>query len=88
MSSKEDRILRERLAVLEAEANQRRYNQLAEFQPTPPQAQFIEPGATKDEVAFVASNQFGKSHVGAISMAAHATGRYPKSWRGRRLTGR
>jgi hypothetical protein len=85
VSSKSDRILRERLAVLEAEANQRRYNQLAEFQPHPPQAQFIDLGRTKREVAFVASNQNGKSHVGAIAIAAHATGRYPKSWTGRRF---
>ncbi len=83
-SAKEDRILRERLAVLEAEANQRRYNQLAEFQPHPPQAKFIELGRTKREVAFVASKS-GKSHVGAIAIAAHATGRYPKSWTGRRF---
>ena len=80
-----DRILRERLAVLEAEANQRRYNQLAEFQPYAPQEQFITLGATKSERAFIASNQSGKSHVGAVEVAAHLTGRYPKSWSGRRF---
>ena len=85
MSKEEDRILRERLAVLEAEARSRRYNQLAEFQPHPPQAEFISLGATKRERAFIASNQSGKSHVGAIETAAHLTGRYPKSWTGRRF---
>jgi phage terminase large subunit-like protein len=85
MSKEEDRVLRERLAVLEAEARQRRYNQLAEFQPHPPQAEFIALGATKRERAFIASNQSGKSHVGAIETAAHLTGRYPNSWNGRRF---
>jgi phage terminase large subunit-like protein len=84
MSKDEDRILRDRLKVLEAETASRRYNQLAEFQPHPPQKEFITLGASKRERAFIASNQSGKSHVGAIETAAHLTGRYPKSWTGRR----
>lgn len=81
----EDRVLRERLSVLEAEARQRRYNQLAEFVPHEPQAQFIALSAIKREIAFIASNQAGKSHCGATMTAAWLTGRYPKSWTGRRF---
>jgi phage terminase large subunit-like protein len=85
MSASEDRILKDRLAILEAEAKQRRYNQLAEFTPFPPQEQLISLGVTKRERAFIASNQSGKSHVGAVETAAHLTGIYPKSWTGRRF---
>jgi hypothetical protein len=85
MTEREDDILLARMRVLEEEARARRYNQLAEFVPFSPQAEFIKLGATKTERAFIANNQGGKSHVGAIELAAHLTGRYPKSWEGKRF---
>jgi phage terminase large subunit-like protein len=85
MTQREDDILLSRMRVLEEEARARRYNQLAEFVPFAPQAEFIKHTADKREIAFIASNQSGKSHCGAIMTAAFLTGIYPKGWNGRRF---
>ena len=84
MSKRDDDVLLARMRVLEEEARARRYNQLAEFQPHPPQREFIKHTADKRETAFVASNQSGKSHCGAIMTAAFLTGIFPRGWEGRR----
>ena len=56
------------------------------FQPYPKQMEFYRLGATKRERVIMAGNQLGKTECGAVEMAFHLTGLYPKWWPGRRFT--
>jgi phage terminase large subunit-like protein len=55
------------------------------YQPYPKQVDFHDAGAAHRERLFLAGNQLGKTMAGAFEEAAHATGRYPIWWRGRRF---
>src|SRR5215468_4471826 len=74
------------IASLETEQKRRSTeNKLAYYKPYPKQAQFHAAGAKHRERLLMAGNQVGKTHAGGIEAAAHATGRYPNWWRGRRF---
>src|SRR5260221_14139947 len=57
------------------------------YRPYPKQIDFHDAGAAHRERLFLAGNQLGKTLAGAFEEAAHATGRYPIWWRGRRFAG-
>src|SRR5258708_4889371 len=57
------------------------------YLPYPKQFEFHDAGATHGERLFRAGNQLGKTMAGAFGEAAHATGRYPIWWKGRRFAG-
>src|SRR5260221_10727791 len=57
------------------------------YRPYPKQIDFHDAGAAHRERLFLAGNQLGKRLAGAFEEAAHATGRYPIWWRGRRFDG-
>lgn len=46
---------------------------------------FFDAGASYKERIFIAANRVGKSVAGAFEVACHATGEYPKWWKGRRF---
>jgi len=54
------------------------------YVPYAKQSDFHAMGADKSERLFMAGNQLGKTLSGAMEMAYHLTGRYPKWWTGRR----
>lgn len=47
--------------------------------------EFMEAGAKYNERLYLAANKIGKTTVGAYECALHATGKYPKWWKGRRF---
>lgn len=47
---------------------------------------FFDLGDTNRERVFMAANRAGKSTAGAYEVACHATGKYPKWWKGKRFT--
>jgi phage terminase large subunit-like protein len=51
----------------------------------PKQIDFHDAGSAHRERLFIAGNQLGKTLAGAFEEAAHATGKYPIWWRGRRF---
>jgi phage terminase large subunit-like protein len=55
------------------------------YRPYAKQIEFHAAGAAHRERLFLAGNQLGKTLAGAFEEAAHATGRYPGWWRGRRF---
>src|SRR6266404_5591895 len=57
------------------------------YRPYPKQMEFHEAGHAHRERLFLAGNQLGKTMAGAFEEAAHATGRYPIWWKGRRFDG-
>jgi phage terminase large subunit-like protein len=78
--------LQEILEGLEAALHHKTYGgQIWFFDPYPRQLEFFEQGAFKRERILLAGNQNGKTHAGAYEAALHATGLYPKWWRGKRL---
>ena len=77
--------LKELDATLEAAANRRLYRKLDFFAPYPKQKLFFDLGATKRERLLMAGNQQGKTEAGAGEAAYHATGLYPKDWKGRKF---
>src|SRR5215475_14291093 len=78
--------LQEILSGLEALDYQLTYRQFFQFEPYPKQREFLELGATKAERLLIASNQTGKSTIGAYEAVCHLTGLYPKGWKGRRFS--
>lgn len=62
-------------------------NQLAYYDPSPPQQAFHDAGATFRERLLMAANQTGKTYCGAREVAMHLTGRYPDDWKGKRFAG-
>src|SRR6266849_9059 len=55
------------------------------YRPYPKQIEFHEAGLAHRERLFLAGNQLGKTMAGAFEEAAHATGKYPIWWAGRRF---
>jgi phage terminase large subunit-like protein len=55
------------------------------YRPYPKQIDFHDSGLAHRERLFIAGNQLGKTMAGAFEEAAHATGRYPIWWKGRRF---
>ncbi len=55
------------------------------YLPYPKQMAFHEAGLAHRERLFLAGNQLGKTMAGAFEEAAHATGKYPIWWAGRRF---
>jgi phage terminase large subunit-like protein len=58
-------------------------NKLEHYKPYPKQLQFHAAGATHRERLLMAGNQLGKTLAGGFELAMHATGRYPKWWKGK-----
>ncbi len=54
--------------------------------PYPWQEQFHADGAEFPQRCLLAGNRVGKTRTGAAECAIHATGRYPRWWRGHRFT--
>ena len=49
------------------------------------QSTFHNQGQTFKERLFLAGNRCGKTHAGAVEMAMHLTGLYPKWWQGKKF---
>ena len=60
-------------------------NKLNYYQPYKFQKRFHEAGLEANQRLLMAANRVGKSYVGAMEMAAHLTGLYPKWWKGKRF---
>lgn len=56
---------------------------LSQYAPYPKQVEFHNKGAQFRERLFRAGNQLGKTMSSAAEIAFHATGRYPKWWKGK-----
>ncbi len=80
--SKRDK-LKNLVETLSAAADRKKFFKLAYFKPYPKQSKFMALGATKRERLLTAGNQQGKTEAGAAEAAYHATGLYPKWWKGR-----
>jgi phage terminase large subunit-like protein len=78
---RKDKVLR----MLEEQLRQKKENALSFYSPYPKQREFHDLGATKRERLLIAANRSGKTFSGAMEMAMHLTGRYPKWWQGRRF---
>ena len=61
----------------------KKYNKLAYFKPYPYQENLFKLGGQFRERFFQAGNRVGKSEGGAVEAAYHATGQYPKDWKGK-----
>ena len=73
------------LKALEAAASERLQFKLRSFVPYPKQQEFFESTALPHtECGLQVGNQFGKSTCAAVLAAYHATGLYPKDFKGRR----
>jgi len=75
--------LRDILSTLEAAVERKTFNKLEFFKPYAKQAEFLAAGKYKRERLLMAGNRLGKTEVGAYEATLHATGLYPKDWRGR-----
>ena len=75
--------LREIEQTLVAALERKTYNKLDYFKPYPKQQEFLDAGKFKRERLLMAGNRLGKTEVGAYEATLHATGLYPKNWRGR-----
>jgi phage terminase large subunit-like protein len=79
-------LLRHTLQVLENASKERGNHRIRPvYRPYPKQIEFHEAGLAHRERLFLAGNQLGKTLAGAFEEAAHATGKYPWWWRGRRF---
>ena len=60
-------------------------NKLNYYQPYKFQKSFNQAGSESNQRLLMAANRVGKSYVGAMEMAAHLTGLYPKWWTGKKF---
>ena len=60
-------------------------NRLNYYQPYRFQTNFHEAGKEANQRLLMAANRVGKSFVGAMEMAIHLTGEYPKWWKGKKF---
>ena len=60
-------------------------NQLSLFKPYKYQKKFMNAGKDHSHRLLMAANRIGKSYSGAMEVAYHATGNYPKWWKGLRF---
>lgn len=84
VGSMDERALAGFLQTLQALNKHRSQNQLEGYVPYPKQKLFHDMGAHKIERLLTAGNRLGKTYAGAAEAAYHATGKYPKWWKGRR----
>ena len=77
--------LAELVEVMEGIAKIKKYNRMHAFTPYPKQRIFFEAGAQYRERLFRAGNQVGKTMGGSFEAVCHATGDYPKWWKGKRF---
>ncbi len=84
----------ELLELLEAKEAQVKYNKLSTLYPDagpyrrdeyPKHVDFMNAGKEYSQRAFIAANRVGKTLLGAVEMAYHLTGLYPKWWQGRKF---
>jgi len=75
----------QKLALLKTKLEHIETARLRHYAPYPKQAEFHAAGVEKRERLFMAGNQLGKTMAGAMEAAMHATGLYPKWWKGRRF---
>lgn len=79
----------ERLKLLEEQLEYLKFNKLDFYHPYAKQKEFHQAlgGQNKavTERLFMAANQSGKTYAGAMEVAYHLTGKYPKWWKGRRF---
>ena len=59
-------------------------NRLNYYEPYQFQQRFHQSGSEANQRLLMAANRVGKSYVGAMEMAIHLTGEYPKWWKGKR----
>jgi phage terminase large subunit-like protein len=78
--------LQKSLNVLqEVKAQRLTEDKLRHYSPYPKQAQFHAAGKNHRERLLMAGNQTGKTWAAAMELAVHATGLYPKWWKGHRF---
>lgn len=65
---------------------QLRAEEFAQYIPHAKQKLFHEAGKTAKQRLFLAGNRTGKTYCGAMEVAIHLTGLYPKWWKGYRFT--
>src|SRR5215831_3893091 len=75
--------LRAILDTLEAAVERKHFWRLDFFHPYLKQAEFLAMGRVKRERLLMAGNRLGKTECGAYEATLHATGLYPKDWKGR-----
>lgn len=68
--------------LLERKRELETFNQLEHFNPYPFQKQLLDSSRENRQTLLMAANRVGKSFIGARNIAYHATGLYPKWWRG------
>jgi len=79
----DDRTLQSLLENLQALNKHKEENKLEDYSPYLKQQEFHRMGVEKNERLLSAGNQLGKTYAGAAEAAYHATGEYPKWWKGR-----
>ena len=82
MSDNNERI-QEILSTLTKRSEENRLNY---YKPYRFQKNFHAAGAEANQRLLMAANRVGKSYVGAMEMAAHLTGLYPKWWKGKKFS--
>ena len=60
-------------------------NRLNYYEPYKFQQRFHQSGSEANQRLLMAANRVGKSYVGAMEMAIHLTGEYPKWWKGKKV---
>jgi phage terminase large subunit-like protein len=74
---------RKALALVKEDEEYKHINQWESYKPYKKQLEFH--NCISRERLFSAGNQLGKTYAGGMEVAYHATGRYPKWWKGRRF---
>lgn len=77
--------------IIEELKRRREENRLKYLEPYEWQVRFLNPkdgdGRDAKQVLLRAANQVGKTYIGGFAVAYHATGLYPRWWKGRRFSG-
>ena len=74
------------LSYLKQVEEYKRYNKIELFKPEPWQQRAIALGSTEPYRMACCGNRLGKSYFSTYETAIHATGRYPKDWKGLKFT--
>lgn len=77
----------ELLTLLEKREQHLKYNKIDTFKPYDWQTKFWSAGKDFMERALIAANRSGKTDTAALEVARHATGVYPKDWKGHKFPG-
>lgn len=77
LQNKKIHLLKNKIAYLQ--------EQFTAYIPHPKQTYFHKEGGNFKERLFLAGNRCGKTYAGAVEMAMHLTGCYPKWWQGARF---